>query len=114
MRLLCIIQESNTTTLQTAPGYAPHSLYPAAETTAKTVFSPETWEFENGEPFDSQTENEILESLKPAYISGLTLLGGDPFEPENQHALLPFVRKVKERYPGKISGRLPVICWTKT
>lgn len=67
----------------------------------KDCFQPETWEFENGEPFDSQTENEILESLKPAYISGLTLLGGDPFEPENQHALLPFVRKVKERYPGK-------------
>lgn len=47
----------------------------------KDCFQPETWEFENGEPFDSQTENEILESLKPAYISGLTLLGGDPFEP---------------------------------
>lgn len=67
----------------------------------KDCFQPETWEFDNGEPFDCQIENEILESLKPAYISGLTLLGGDPFEPENQQALLPFVRKVKEQYPGK-------------
>ena len=67
----------------------------------KDCFQPETWEFDNGEPFGSQIEREILESLKPAYISGLTLLGGDPFEPENQQALLPLVRKVKEEYPGK-------------
>lgn len=67
----------------------------------KDCFQPETWEFDNGEPFDAQIENDILESLKPAYISGLTLLGGDPFEPENQQALLPLVRKVKEQYPGK-------------
>ena len=46
-------------------------------------------------------EEELLESLEPAYISGLTLLGGDPFEPENQQALLPFVRKVKKRFADK-------------
>lgn len=67
----------------------------------KDCFQPETWDFDNGKPFDIQVENEILESLKPAYISGLTLLGGDPFEPENQTALLPFVKRVKEMYPQK-------------
>ena len=43
----------------------------------------------------------LLDMLKPAYIQGLTLLGGDPFEPENQRALLPFLKKVKEMYPNK-------------
>ena len=67
----------------------------------KDCFQPETWEFTNGEPFTESIEEELLESLEPAYISGLTLLGGDPFEPENQQALLPFVRKVKKRFADK-------------
>ena len=54
-----------------------------------------------GEPFDEQIQNEILDSLKPAYVQGITLLGGDPFEEENQEALVPFMRRVKERYPNK-------------
>lgn len=64
-------------------------------------FQPETWDFENGTVFDEQVETEILESLKPSYIEGLTLLGGDPFEEENQKALLPFLRKVKSQFPEK-------------
>ena len=64
-------------------------------------FQPETWDFCHGKPFDSTVENEILESLKPDYIKGLTLLGGDPFEPENQPGLLSLVKKVKEVYPDK-------------
>ncbi len=46
-------------------------------------------------------EDEIIESLAPYYINGLTLLGGEPFEPANQRALLPFVRRVRECRPGK-------------
>ncbi len=64
-------------------------------------FQPETWDFSYGEPFTEETEEQILEMLKPDYIDGLTLLGGDPFEPENQESLLPFIRKVKEQYPNK-------------
>lgn len=64
-------------------------------------FQPETWDFAHGEVFDKNAENQILESLRPSYISGLTLLGGDPFEPENQMALVPFLRRVKEKCPGK-------------
>lgn len=64
-------------------------------------FQPETWSFDNGELFDEGVEAAILKSLEPAYIEGLTLLGGDPFEEENQKALLPFLRKVREQYPKK-------------
>lgn len=64
-------------------------------------FQPQTWDFCHGEPFTEETEARLLDMLKPAYIQGLTLLGGDPFEPENQRALLPFLKKVKESYPEK-------------
>jgi len=64
-------------------------------------FQPQTWDFHYGEPFTEETEQSILEMLKPDYVKGLTLLGGEPFEPENQKALLPFLRKVREHFPKK-------------
>ena len=64
-------------------------------------FQPEPWDFGYGQPFTGETEEELLRLLKPGYINGLTLLGGDPFEPENQCALLPFLRKVRTAYPEK-------------
>ena len=64
-------------------------------------FQPQTWDFSYGKPFDAAVEDRLLDMLAPSYIDGLTLLGGDPFEPENQRALLPFLRRVKARYPGK-------------
>ena len=64
-------------------------------------FQPQTWDFSYGRPFTAETEETILDMLAPNYINGLTLLGGDPFEPENQRALLPFLRRVRERYPRK-------------
>ena len=67
----------------------------------KGCFQPETWAFDYGESFDEKIENQILDSLEPAYVKGLTLLGGDPFEEENQRGLISFMRKVKERYPQK-------------
>ncbi len=67
----------------------------------KDCFQPQTWDFSYGEPFDETARQQILDSLKPDYIRGITLLGGEPFEPENQHELLPFMRKVKEQYPKK-------------
>lgn len=67
----------------------------------KDCFQPETWSFENGAPFTKEIEDEILASLEPDYIKGLTLLGGDPFEPENQAALLPFIKRVREKCPKK-------------
>ena len=64
-------------------------------------FQPQTWDFSYGREFTRETEEEILRLLKPADIKGLTLLGGEPLEPENQRALLPFVKRVKEIYPDK-------------
>ncbi|MBP3857149.1 MAG: anaerobic ribonucleoside-triphosphate reductase activating protein [Ruminiclostridium sp.] len=64
-------------------------------------FQPQTWDFHFGSEFTRETEDELLEMLSPPYINGLTLLGGEPFEPENQRVLLPFLRRVKEKYPGK-------------
>lgn len=67
----------------------------------ENCFQPETWDFGYGEPFTSETEERILNLLDRSYINGLTILGGEPFEPSNQRALLPFVRRVRERYPDK-------------
>jgi len=64
-------------------------------------FQPQTWDFRYGQPFTDETEETLLDMLSPSYINGLTLLGGEPFEPENQRALLPFLRRVRERYPEK-------------
>lgn len=64
-------------------------------------FQPQTWDFEYGQPFTPETEEYLLSLLAPDYISGLTLLGGEPFEPSNQRALLPFVNRVRKTYPSK-------------
>ena len=64
-------------------------------------FQPETWDFNYGEPFTKEVEDRIIELLSPSYISGLTLLGGDPFEPDNQRALLPFLQRVRRELPKK-------------
>lgn len=67
----------------------------------KGCFNPDTWDFCAGKPFDLAVENELLSLLGRDYIAGLTLLGGEPMEPENRVALLPFLKKVKEMFPGK-------------
>ena len=67
----------------------------------KGCFNAEAWSFTYGEPFTQQTVEEILLALQPAYIQGLSLLGGEPFEPENQPAVLDLVRKVRAAYPEK-------------
>ena len=64
-------------------------------------FQPETWDFDYGDPFTEDTEEEILEALRPSWIQGLSILGGDPMEPENQAALLPFLQRVRAELPDK-------------
>ncbi len=64
-------------------------------------FQPETWDFDYGNSFTEKTEEEILTALRPSWIQGLTILGGDPMEPENQEALLPFLKRVREELPDK-------------
>ena len=67
----------------------------------ENCFQPQTWDFCYGNPFTAETEEHLLSLLAPDYINGLTLLGGEPFEPENQRALLPFLRRVREQFPKK-------------
>lgn len=67
----------------------------------KGCFNSEAWDFNYGEPFTKEVENELLEALAPSWIDGLTLLGGEPMEPQNQRALLPFLKRLKEMYPKK-------------
>ena len=67
----------------------------------KGCFQPQTWDFHYGEPFDEKAQEKILHSLEPDYVQGITLLGGEPFEEENQAALVPFMRRVREQYPNK-------------
>ncbi len=67
----------------------------------KGCFNAVAWDFSYGKPFDEAAQAYILGLLAPNYIAGLTLLGGDPFEPENQRALLPFVKRVRETFPQK-------------
>lgn len=67
----------------------------------KNCFNQMTWDFGYGQPFTEETMTEIIESCRYDWINGLSLLGGEPFEPENQKVLLPFLIMFKERYPEK-------------
>ena len=64
-------------------------------------FNAEAWDFDYGKPFDEAVIDELLALLEPDYVKGLSLLGGEPFEPQNQRALVEFLRKVREKYPTK-------------
>lgn len=64
-------------------------------------FNEVAWDFDYGEPFTQETIAYILNLLKPDYIQGLTLLGGEPFEPQNQSAVVELLRQVKRTYPNK-------------
>ena len=67
----------------------------------KNCFNKEAWDFNYGDDFTQKQESEIIEDLKPDYITGLSLLGGEPFEKTNQEGLVPLIKKVKETYPNK-------------
>ena len=67
----------------------------------RNCFNKETWSFTFGEPFTNEVMEDILESLRPQYVRGLTVLGGEPMEPENQREILPLLREAKRRYPNK-------------
>jgi anaerobic ribonucleoside-triphosphate reductase activating protein len=64
-------------------------------------FNEEAWDFNFGKPFTQETVESILQMLKPSHVKGLTLLGGEPFEPENQPAIVDLLRQIKEKYPEK-------------
>ena len=67
----------------------------------KGCFNPCTWDFNYGNKFTDETIDKVIKDLDKDYVSGLTLLGGEPLEYENQKGLLPLVKKVKEKFPDK-------------
>ena len=67
----------------------------------KNCFNREAWDFAYGEPFTAQTQQTLLDACDHGYVSGLSLLGGEPFEPENQKPLIGLLRAFRERFPDK-------------
>ena len=67
----------------------------------KGCFNPETWDFDYGRPFTRETEDEIIEALRPLWIQGLSILGGEPTEEENAAVLIPFLKRVRAVLPDK-------------
>ena len=67
----------------------------------KGCFNEVAWDFNYGQPFTQETVEMILEMMAPSYIKGITLLGGEPFEPQNQPALLELVKRIRQKYPDK-------------
>ena len=67
----------------------------------KGCFNYEAWDFKSGGEFTPEVEQEIIDSLAPVYVDGLSVLGGEPMEPENQEGLVGFLERVKKTYPAK-------------
>ena len=67
----------------------------------KGCFNPETWDFDYGRPFTRETEDEIIKALRPSWIQGLSILGGEPTEEENAAVLIPFLKRVRAALPDK-------------
>ena len=66
----------------------------------KGCHNPEAWDFSYGQPFTKKTEDEIVEALRPSWIQGLSVLGGEPCEEENERVLIPFLKRVKMECPN--------------
>lgn len=67
----------------------------------KGCHNPEAWYFSYGQPFTRKTENEIMKALRPSWIQGLSVLGGEPCEEENEEVLIPFLKRVRDAFPEK-------------
>lgn len=74
----------------------------------KNCFNDVAWDFSAGEPFGPEVEDKIIESLRPGYIDGLSLLGGEPMEPENQAGLVEFVERVRREFPREDANGEPI------
>lgn len=70
-------------------------------------FQPETWDFRYGREYTEETQKEVLDAMDSEFIAGLTVLGGEPFEPENQRVIVKLMKAAKERYPEK-----NIWCWS--
>ena len=87
--------------IENGPGVRVSLFVSGCRNHCENCFSPQTWSFTYGAPFTQETGQELLKALSPSHIAGLTILGGEPFEPENQRELLPFLRRAREELPEK-------------
>lgn len=90
-----------TTDVANGPGVRVSLFVSGCTHRCEDCFNEEAWDFSYGKPFDEQARRQVMSALDHDYIEGLSVLGGEPFEPENQKALLPFLASVRERYPKK-------------
>ena len=93
--------EIKTTDIANGPGVRVSLFVSGCRHACEGCFNKEAWDFAYGNPFTPETEEQLLAALRPAYVQGLTLLGGEPMEPENIPALRAFVKRVREEVPGK-------------
>lgn len=91
----------NKTDIANGPGVRVSLFVSGCRNHCKGCFNPETWTFDYGEAFTLRTVDEILKALDKPYISGLSILGGEPFEPENVGTVFDLCRQVKSRFPDK-------------
>ena len=91
----------NTVDIANGPGVRVSLFVSGCRNRCKGCFNPETWSFDYGEPYTLWTGEEILDALNPKYITGLSILGGDPFEPENIETVTDLCRMVKKFFPDK-------------
>ena len=90
-----------TTDIANGPGVRVSLFVSGCRNHCPGCFQPETWAFDYGQPFTEKTEDEVIKALRPTWIQGLSILGGDPMEPENQKALLPLLKRVRKELPVK-------------
>ena len=90
----------NQTDMANGPGFRVSIFVSGCRNHCEGCFNKETWDFSYGKPFE-EYRDFILKELERPYIEGLTVLGGEPFEPENQEGLAPFLEEVKQRFPKK-------------
>lgn len=93
--------EMKTCDIANGPGVRVSLFVSGCRNGCKNCFNPMTWAFDYGNPYTEEVEERILSSLSSDYVEGLTILGGEPFEKENQECVLGLVKKVKEKYPQK-------------
>lgn len=93
--------EIKTTDIANGPGVRVSLFVSGCRHHCEGCFNREAWDFDYGQPFTAATEQQLLSALRPAYVQGLTLLGGDPMEPENIEGLLPFLQRVRDELPQK-------------
>lgn len=93
--------EIKTSDIANGPGVRTSLFVSGCTHHCQNCFNEVAWDFDYGKPFTKETEDYLLETLQPAYIKGLTLLGGEPLEHRNQKALLPFIQRVRGTMPQK-------------